>query len=568
MSAENNPLKVVLCWHMHQPDYRGPDGGDFQLPWVYLHGIKDYVDMAYHLETVAGARAVVNFTPTLLEQLDDYVQQIDAWLKSGERIHDPLLAALAGPQLPSDEAERHALISACRRANEEHLINAFPPFRRLIDLADCLTPSDQVSYLSDQYLVDLLMWYHIAWMGESIQQGDDWLIALRDKASHFDDDDRRQMVVLIGKLLAGIVPRYRALAEADKVELSVSPYAHPILPLLLDLKSAREAMPDVELPVASNYPGGEERAQWHIQKGLAVFKQHFGGTPPGCWPAEGGVSDAACTLLADAGFEWLATGQQVLRNSLLASHGEDALHGDWPHRPYRLGGDQGALCFFRDDGLSDLIGFTYSSWHAEDAVSNLVEHLENIVRDSKGAEDTVVSIIMDGENAWEYYAHNGSYFLQGLYKRLAEHPGIDLTTYHDCIDQLPKKIEQLPSLVAGSWVYGTFSTWIGDKDKNRAWDMLIEAKRAVDEVLASGRLSATQKEQVLIQLAHCEGSDWFWWFGDYNPAGTVSDFERLYRMQLAYLYELIGVSAPTYLHEVLSHGSGAPSKGGVMRQNS
>ncbi len=567
MSAEPRPLRVVLCWHMHQPDYRGPDGGDFKLPWVYLHGIKDYVDMAHHLETVVGARAVVNFTPTLLEQLDDYAGQIAVWLDSGERIHDPLLAALAGP-LPTDAAARLEIITACRRANEAHLINAFPPFRRLLDLADCLEPADQSAYLGDQFLVDLLMWYHIAWMGESVQQCDERLATLRDKSSHYDAEDRRRMLELIGELIAGIVPRYRALAEADKVELSVTPYAHPILPLLLDLKSAREAMPTVQLPEYTEYPGGEERAKWHIRQGLEVFRQHFGHVPPGCWPAEGGVSDAACRLLAESGSKWLATGQQVLHNSLEAGRGKASLSGHWPHRPYRLDGDGGAICFFRDDGLSDLIGFTYSTWHAEDAVANLVEHLENIARESKGAEDAVVSIIMDGENAWEYYPHNGSYFLQGLYQRLADHPGIELTTYQDCLHDLPEKIECLPSIVAGSWVYGTFSTWIGDKDKNRAWDMLIEAKRAVDQVLASGRLSAKQQDQVLIQLAHCEGSDWFWWFGDYNPAGTVSDFEQLYRQQLAYLYGLIGVEAPAYLGEVLSHGSGEPARGGVMRQTS
>jgi len=224
--------------------------------------------------------------------------------------------------------------------------------------------------------------------------------------------------------------------------------------------------------------------------------------------------------------------------------------------------------FFRDDGLSDLVGFTYSTWHADDAVANLLHHLQNIKNAVNGnASEYVVSIILDGENAWEYYPENGYHFLNALYDKLSSHDQINLTTFSRCLEQgVPKT--PLPHIVAGSWVYGTFSTWIGDNDKNHAWDMLGDAKRAYDRVIAEDRLNEEQKELASIQLAICEGSDWFWWFGDYNPSSTVSEFDHLYRLQLANLYQFLGEEPPEYLSHSFASGSGDPQLGGVMRRGS
>ncbi len=565
--SDEQKLKVVLCWHMHQPDYRGPDNSDYQLPWVYLHAIKDYADMAYHLEANPNARAVVNFAPVLLEQLADYAEQVQDWLATGKCIRDPLLAALAGPGLPIDRKARRNLIDACQKANEKQLIKRFSAYDRLIELASWLeSHPESIRYLNDQYLTDLLVWYHLAWMGDSVRQNDLRVQSLQKKRRGYDSDDRRRLVELIGELLSGIIERYRRLAEFGRVELSVSPYAHPIIPLMLDIQTTREAMPDAQLPERKRYPGGEPRARWHIRKGLERFEHFFGFRPEGCWPSEGAVSTETLRLLEEEGFRWAASGQQVLHNSLTAVGDSSALDKNWLHLPYRF--NEGRLnCFFRDDGLSDLIGFKYADWHADDAVGNLVHHLENIADTCADEPDSVVSIIMDGENAWEYYPHNGSYFLSALYEALAEHPKLELTTFSDCIRQQKHHRPPLPQLVAGSWVYGTFSTWIGDPDKNRAWDMLSEAKSVYDEVVASGRLSQHALEAAELQLATCEGSDWFWWFGDYNPGSTVSDFERLFRRQLTHFYEMLGEQPPAHLYQVFAYGSGAPSRGGVMKQN-
>jgi alpha-amylase/alpha-mannosidase (GH57 family) len=236
------------------------------------------------------------------------------------------------------------------------------------------------------------------------------------------------------------------------------------------------------------------------------------------------------------------------------------------HQAYRVSSHQ-PVCFFRDDGLSDLIGFTYSDWHADDAVANLLNHLTNIAKACHDVPGAVVSIIMDGENAWEYYPENGYYFLEALYKGLAEHPKLELTTFSEAVKS-PLQTQNLSRLVAGSWVYGTFSTWIGEQDKNRAWDMLVDAKHCFDRAMATGRLSDAQRQAAQRQLGICEGSDWFWWFGDYNPAEAVSDFERLFRRQLTALYQLLGEEPPEYLSRVFARGGGVPQLGGVMRRGS
>ena len=563
--SDSSRLRVVLCWHMHQPNYFDPLENEYQLPWTYLHAIKDYVDMVAHLEAVPAARVVVNFAPILLEQIEDYSGQVAAYLKSGDGLRDHLLAALVTPALSTDIAHRLSLVKASLRINEETVINRFPHFQTLAGMARRLIHNaDEFYYVDDQFIVDLVVWYHLGWVGETIRRSDSRIQALIEKERGFTFQDRRLLMQVIGEQLATVLGRYRCLAQKGQIELSFTPYAHPILPLLLDINSAHEAMPDAPLSSVTAYPGGKARAQWHIRKGLEVFERCFGFRPKGCWPSEGSVSDQTLALLAREGVEWAASGESVLRNSLARPETPPPLREQaCVHRPYRVAGG-GVSCFFRDDGLSDAIGFNYAKWRAEDAVQDLIGHLENIKVACQGNDDTVVSIILDGENAWEYYPENGYDFLRTLYDQLASHPAMEMTTFSDCVARIEEP-PMLPHVVAGSWVYGTFSTWIGERDKNRGWDMLIEAKLAYDRVLAERRFAQKELEALERQLAVCEGSDWFWWFGDYNSAEVVSDFERLYRIQLTRLYHMMGQEPPQYLSEVFTHGGGTPSAAGTMR---
>lgn len=559
-------LKVVLCWHMHQPEYREPMSGAFQLPWTYLHATKDYVDMAGHLEAVPDARAVVNFVPTLLEQIEDYSAQVQGSLREGIPIRDPVLGALNMAALPDDREHMLLLLKASLRANEKRLIERFAPYRRLAEMARWLIANPHaLGYVDEQFVVDCLVWYHLAWLGETVRRQDLRVKSLMDKGAGYTLRDRRVLLEIIGGLLAAIPERYRTLHARGQVELSLTPYAHPILPLLLDPGSAREALPEVELPMLDGYHGGAERVRWHIEQGLASFARFFGLRPQGCWPSEGGVSRATLELLEEQGFRWSASGEQVLRNSLeRGAQIKEAERREGLHRPWRLTGRE-HRCFFRSDSLSDLIGFTFADWHADDAVAHLLVELERIADASPEPRQRVVSIILDGENAWEHYPDNGYHFLRALYGRLAEHPKLEMTTFSGCLDaDMP--CGELKTLVAGSWVYGTFSTWIGDRDKNRGWEMLADAERAYRAAREAQALSPERLHAVSRQLAVCEGSDWFWWFGDYNPADSVRDFDRLFRMHLGNFYELLGHDRPEYLSRPFTHGGGQPEAGGTMRR--
>ncbi len=563
MRAETS-LRVVLCWHMHQPQYCDLISGEYKLPWTYLHAIKDYADMAAHLEAVPGARAVINFAPVLLEQLDDYAAQVSGFLRDHKALRDPLLAALVTPVLPSHPELRLELINNCMRVNRTRIVERFPAYRRLFELAQpFLQNCTDLLYVSDQFLSDLVFWYHLGWIAETVRRNDLRIQRWQEQGNNFSLHDRRELLVLIGELLSGLIDRYADLADRGQVELAVSPYAHPILPLMLDLQSAREAMPDVPLPELEFYQGGEKRAHWHLREGINVFEQYFRRKPAGCWPSEGSVSTATLELLEEYGFKWAATGETVLRNSLRAAQGEEAaVAPDAVLQGYRVG-DGKLTCFFRDDKLSDEIGFNYSTWHADDAVANFIHNLERIAKTHKGRKLTL-PIILDGENAWEHFPENGYHFLRALYERLAAHPTLKLSTFSECLDE-GVEIGNLSGLVSGSWVYGTFSTWIGDRDKNRGWDMLGDAKRAFDKASSDGALGSDQILAAQLQLAVCEGSDWFWWLGDYNPAHSVSDFESLFRVHLSNLYHLLGVEPPEYLAHTFARGSGAPGLGGVMR---
>lgn len=552
-------LKLVLCWHMHQPEYRDLQTGEFKLPWTYLHVIKDYVDMAAHLEAVPEAKAVVNFAPILLEQIEEYANQVNGYLRNGSAIADPLLAALIAQTIPEDTEDRWKLIKDCQRANRDRQINRYPAFKKLVEMTEWLEQNyESLRYVNAQFIYDILVWYHLAWMGETVKLTDSRVKHLIAKGSGYSLRDRIEIVQIIGELLANVIRRYKVLARKGQIELSVTPYAHPIIPLLLDFNTTHEAMPDAPLPELDNYPGGEERVRWHLEKGVQTFRRFFGSKPKGCWPSEGSISQETLKILSDFGFNWAASGGSVLHNSLTQAENKEPTG---THHPFNLKNTKIA-CFFRDDGLSDLIGFEYSKWHANDAVSDLIHHLENIAAHEPG--DKVVSIIMDGENAWEYFPDNGYHFLTALYSRLASHPEIDLTTFSDCLKN-KSVVKPLSTIVAGSWVYGTFSTWIGSSDKNRGWDMLGEVKYAFDKALASNSLTDKQVQQAEFQLSICEGSDWFWWFGDYNPGEAVSSFEKQFRLNLANLYRLIGEEPPAYLALSFTQGSGDPEMGGAMR---
>ena len=574
MMSNRPKLYLNLYWHMHQPDYRDLATNEYVLPWTYLHAIKDYSDMAYHLEANPKARVSFNFVPILLEQLEDYTLQFKQ-----NKIRDPLLALLAEKDLANISMEQcRLIIDSCFKSHHEKMLSPFPHYQRLYQLYkldESTATDDDIHYLNAQYKADLLVWYHLAWCGESLRRNNAVVQALMTKGVLFTLEERQQLFKVVGDTVSGLIPRYKALLNRKQIEISTTPYYHPILPLLLDFNSALDAMPDAPLPENKGYAGGQSRAVSHVVSANNFHKAHFGKVPRGMWPAEGGVSHAALSLMAEHGVEWAATGQSVLVNSLHKSKLNADDKNEYLYKPYRVtNGKRDIFCFFRDDNLSDKIGFEYSGLFARDAVNDFIHTLEQVHESNSSENARVLSVILDGENAWEYYPYNGFHFIKELYEALVSHPDIEMTTFSDMVDLYQSAEAQakgliapvLPEMAAGSWVYGTFSTWIGSKDKNMAWDLLCEAKKTYDTVLAKGKLKAKQLVACEHQLAICEGSDWFWWFGDYNSSDSVASFDLLYRRNLINLYTLLEQPVPDVLYASISAGGGNAENSGTMRR--
>jgi alpha-amylase/alpha-mannosidase (GH57 family) len=527
-------MRVVLLWHMHQPDYRV--GGRFVRPWVYLHALAGYSDMAVRLEASASMRAVVNFTPVLIDQLEDYDRRLRRWRRDGTPVGDSLLDALIEP--PVAGPARDDAMRACLPTTDSPRPARHPRYRALAEAATRHDPA----FLSDGDFADLLVWSHLAWLGESARGSDPRMARLFEQGAGFDRPARHALVDRIADVVGRVLPRWRALAADGRVELATSPYYHPLAPLLLDFEAARERAPSLALPRAP-YPGGASRLRWQLAEGRARFETAFGHAATGCWPPEAAVSDATLAELATAGFAWTASSRAVLEAD--------------PYRLYRHDAT-GLHCAFRDDGLSDRIGFEYQHWQAADAVRDLVQHLENIAREP-GRE--LALIALDGENPWEFFRDEGAGFLAGLYETLSGHERLRPATMRDCLRELAAGATPLPRLRGGSWVHGELLTWIGHPEKNRAWEWLIEAKRRFDERGADDPALAHR-------LGACEGSDWFWWPGVHNPSASVSQFDSLYRAHLSELYRALGASPPEALSHPFATGVGHEvAAGGTMQRS-
>ncbi|MDP3858371.1 MAG: glycoside hydrolase family 57 protein [Stagnimonas sp.] len=522
------PQRVVLLWHMHQPEYRV--AGIPRLPWVHLHGLRGYADMAAHMEAVPEARAVVNFSPVLLDQIVAAAEDARGYFHAGRRPATPLLAGLL--DAPTGTG-RGALMAACQPALAGPGSTRFAAYAELAGTAATALAlgAEAVAAYPDAQLLDLVSWYHLVWLGEGLRR-DPRAASLLAQAGGYSARQRQGLLALIADTLDDLLPRYRRLARDGRVELSMSPYYHPLQPLLLDFASAHENAAVTPLP-GTAYPDGRERARWHLEAGRECFEALFGSRPRGCWPSEAAVSDAAARQIAALGFDWIASSESVLRASL-HHHG---LSPTGQPSQFRLA-DSRLQCFFRDDELSDRIGFVYKDWQPADAVADLVERLERRFADS---DRTLIVIALDGENPWEHYPDQGIAFVRGLYRTLAAHPRLQLATFADCIGAAPATAE-LPFLVAGSWVHGQLLTWVGHPEKNLAWELLMDAKRCFD---ASPDPSPAARRA----LAACEGSDWFWWPGTHHIASAIADFDRLFRAHLRELYSLLGETPPAVLDQ-------------------
>ncbi len=533
----DRPLYISFLWHMHQPYYKDPFTGLYRLPWVRLHGTKDYLDMVDILSDFPDVKQTFNFTPSLLEQIIDY---------SDHQARDQYLVVSLKRASDLDIQERMFILQNFFLANWDHMIKPFPRYYELLRKRGFRLISSELkrmaTYFSVQEFLDLQVLFNLCWVDPAHRKKDPLLDELVRKGREFTEEEKTLLLEKQLELLRRIIPRYREMAAEGRIELSVSPFYHPILPLLCDTNVAKIALPDIRLP--KKRFAHPEDAQRQIRMGIEYFEQVFGQRPAGLWPSEGSVSEEVLRIIAGEGIRWIATDEDILSISLgkpLRDASRNVIDSRSLYSPHQF---EGVSIVFRDHALSDLIGFEYARWDSRKAAEDLIAKLLHIWRSVPGDRPYLVSIILDGENAWEYYANDGHDFLRFLYEGISKEHRLKTVTVSDFLGSgYPGS--PLPRIHAGSWIYANFAVWIGHEEDNTAWDYLAETRGDLARFQATHPNDDLSRAWKALYIA--EGSDWNWWYGDEHSTENQKDFDELFRLHLMKVYREIGKEIPPHL---------------------
>jgi alpha-amylase/alpha-mannosidase (GH57 family) len=542
-------VALALFWHQHQPYYPDDVAGENPMPWVRLHGTKDYIGMALHLEEVPEFRCTVNLVPSLLKQIERYV-------RGGSDRH------LDISMRPADGLSRddvHHLLDSFFMAHADTMIRPHPRYAELYhQRAFGISTTEQASLrFRERDLRDLQVWSNLAWIHPLLFETDADLAQLRAKGRHFTEEEKHLLLDRQREILARIIPLHRAQAERGQIELTTTPYYHPILPLLLDKRLAREAMPEVTLP--RERESYEDDARHHLRRAVDSHRERFGRPPRGMWPSEGSVCQSLIPILAEAGIEWIATDEEILACSTHGAISRDGRgHVRNPEQLYQawrlIEGDHRLAVLFRDHALSDQIGFHYQRTAGQVAASDFLTKIHAIGHACRHQPSTIVPVVLDGENCWEYFPDGGVSFLRTLYQNAVRDPSVRPVRIGDHVRDHPPR-DTLPRLFAGSWISHNFAIWIGHPEDNRAWDLLHETRAMLRREQASGRLDPRTLERAWEEIYIAEGSDWFWWFGDDHSSAQDALFDDLFRKHLRNVYTLIGQEPPGSLFTPIAQGA-------------
>ena len=524
---------------MHQPFYKDLIAGEYRLPWTRLHALKDYYGMVRILEDFPSIRQTFNLVPSLVVQIGEYAR--------GEA-KDPFLALALKPAEALTQGEREFLLRNFFMAEPPRMIYRFPRYGELY------TNHRAGKTFGVQDYRDLQMLSQLAWFDEEIREKDPAVRQLMEKGRNYSVEDQILMGRKQTEICALVIPQYAKMAKAGQIEISTTPFYHPILPLICDSDIGAVSHPGLPLPTRFHYPGD---ALLQLTRARHYMEQTFGVAPAGLWPSEGSVSDEALQMAAAAGFKWAATDDGVLGKTL-----GTAVTPEVAYRPYVWERNGSAVqMLFRDHMLSDLIGFVYSGMDAEEAASDLLRRIrENCTKILADGRDAIVPIILDGENAWEYYDRNGRPFFRALYAGIVADSRMEaLTVSEACARVAPVSIGHM---WPGSWISANFDIWIGAEEDNRAWRLLLAARQAYD---AAERASEDAKKLAMEELLIAEGSDWNWWYGPEHDSPNRPEFDALFREHLSNVYRALGLGVPEELsHRILQMRPDSDSRPGSM----
>ena len=523
-------IHLVFVWHMHQPFYKDLVTGEHKLPWTRLHALKDYYGMVKVLEDFPTVHQTFNLVPSMLVQIRELAEG---------KASSPFITVTTKPAQDLSEAEQEFLLRYSFQANVGHMIFRYPRYAGLYNawLASGRDARRARRFFSSQDLRDLQVISQTAWFDEQYQDHDPDVRALIAKERDYSLADQAVTYRKQLEILGRVIPTYREFSVRGQIELSTTPFYHPILPLLCDSNIASVSHPGVPLPTRFRHP---EDARYQVTTARSFMQQEFGRAPAGLWPSEGSVSDEALGIVAEAGFQWIATDNGILARTLQKSAGADLTY-----RSYRWNRNGLSIdVLFRDHYISDLIGFVYSKMGAVEAAEHFLHHIRvNSQPALDRGGDVLVPIILDGENAWEYYPRNGRPFLRELYGRIAEAPDLLALTVSEALQlQRPQPIDHI---FPGSWINANFDIWIGAEEDNKAWEYLLRARQQYDEIALS--LPEENRRLAYEELMIAEGSDWCWWYGPEHATDNRAEFDQLYRDHLANVYRALRLSPPEEL---------------------
>ena len=545
-------VSLAFFWHQHQPYYPDDVGQENPMPWVRLHGTKDYWGMAMLLKEVPELHATINLVPSLLKQLQDYTDH-------GHQ--DTHLRISRAPADGLSEEDMHYLLDNYFMVHFDQMIRPFKRYHELyLKRGFSVDPAERArKRFTKRDIIDLVCWSNLVWIHPLAFEIDPELAAFRKKGRFWSESEKQWLLDKQMELLGQVIPLHFELQQRGQIELTTTPFYHPILPLLLDKRLARRAMPEVALPNALD--GYLEDAREQIRRGVEHHEKLFGRKPRGMWPSEGSVCQGIIPPVADAGIHWFATDEEILSCSTdgwVSRDGAGFLRNpEMLYRPWKVeeAGRQVQIVF-RDHAMSDQIGFHYQRYHADHAVDDFFGKIEAIGRatgGNAGHRPSLVSIILDGENCWEYYPNAGVDFLRKLYRRVVQHPKVTPVRICDYLDRYPAT-DKIGHLFPGSWIQHNFAIWIGHPECNRAWDLLDQTRKHLVETGKQKQKSPEQLKQAWEELLIAEGSDWFWWFGDSHSSAQDNLFDRLFRKHLQNVYTLLGEQPPSELARPISQG--------------
>ncbi len=492
-------------------------------------------------------KATYNLVPSLLVQLEGYLH--------GEKDTFQELFNRETGSLSPEEAS--ALVRHFFSANTRNLIKPYPRYKFLFEKKELYagtitSPADWLRIFSSAEMRDLQVWYSLSHFDEEYKKNDGPIKELIKKGEHFTEADKQVVRDKEMELMGKIVPCYRQFAESGQIEISTTPFYHPILPLLLEPQLGRETNPTIP-PYDLNFSWPQD-ALSQLESALTYMKKTFGKTPAGVWPSEGSLSREVVDIMENLGVLWTATDEEnlskslgvpILRDNHFIVQNPEVLYKPYVLSPGKNGRESNIRIFFRDRHLSDLIGFHYRKMSASRAAADLVERLKEIPAVS--GQELVIPIILDGENAWEYYRNSGREFLCEFFQRVSEDDQLETVTFSDVLHIKPGII---PHYKAGSWINGNFDIWIGDEEDRKAWRLLEKTRLAIES-----RKDALTPEQLLDvrhYLAIAQGSDWFWWFGKENYTPDLDIFDNLFRKNLQKVFEILHLEVPVELYTAVS----------------